>query len=178
MQRNKKWLDVKFNDRYSLLTISRLIPLFTYNRMKKLLYIFSIVLLASCSEENDPNPLGDSIHIYTEVLNKGQYDSEYGTENWEYMYLAWDEDESCNAYSTWVTWITTVNQLDYASWREIWWSSPGLNSDPDYLVFSDTYYDMTIDTTSISCQNNLGELQLIADPVQLINNGDYIINLN
>ena len=63
--------------------------------MRKLLYIFSIVILASCSDDDDPNPLGDSVHIYTEVLNKGQYDSEYGTENWEYMYLAWDNDKSC-----------------------------------------------------------------------------------
>ena len=134
--------------------------------------------LSTGIEAHKAGLLQEANKYYTEVLNKGQYDSEYGTENWEYMYLAWDDDESCNAYSTWVTWITTVNQLDYASWREIFWSSPGLNSDPDYLVFSDTYYDMTIDTTSISCQNNLGELQLIADPVQLINNGDYIINLN
>ena len=147
--------------------------------MKKYLYILSIILLASCSKDDDPilNP-EDQAFIYTEVINKGQYDTEYCTENWEYMYLAWDDDKSCTAYSTWVTWITTVNQLDYASWREKFWSSPGLNSDPDFIVYSDTYYDLNQDSTTISCQNNLGELQLIVDPIQLINNGDYIINLN
>ena len=46
----------------------------------------------------------------------------------------------------------------------------------DELAF--TYYDLNQDSTTISCQNNLGELQLIVDPIQLINNGDYIINLN
>ena len=58
--------------------------------MKKYLYILSIILLASCSKDDDPilNP-EDQAFIYTEVINKGQYDTEYGTENWEYMYLAW-----------------------------------------------------------------------------------------
>ena len=77
--------------------------------MRKLLYIFSIVILASCSDDDDPNPFQKiSVHIYTEVLDKGQYDSEYGTENWEYMYLAWDDDKSCTAYS-WMGYLD--NQL-------------------------------------------------------------------
>ena len=144
--------------------------------MKKLLYILSIILLASCSKDDDPilNPENQAF-IYTEVINKGQYDSEYGTENWEYMYLAWDEDRSCFAYNRWIAFCVGINQIAYVQWREIFWSSPGLNSDPDYVIFSNTLYDLEADTTSIDCNNNLGEQMFIQDITLLINNGDYVI---
>ena len=144
--------------------------------MKKYLYILSIILLASCSKDDDPilNP-EDQAFIYTEVINKGQYDTEYGTENWEYMYLAWDEDRSCFAYNRWIAFCVGINQIAYGLWREIFWSSPGLNSDPDYVIFSNTLYDLEADTTSIDCNNNLGEQMFIQDITLLINNGDYVI---
>ena len=144
--------------------------------MKKYLYILSIILLASCSKDDDPilNP-EDQAFIYTEVINKGQYDEEYGTENWEYMYLAWDEDRSCFAYNRWIAFCVGINQIAYAQWREIFWTSPGLNSDPDYVIFSNTLYDLEADTTSIDCNNNLGEQMFIQDITLLINNGDYVI---
>ena len=41
-------------------------------------------------------------------------------------------DKSCFAYNRWIAFCVGINQIAYAQWREIFWTSPGLNSDPDY----------------------------------------------
>ena len=147
--------------------------------MKKILYILSVVLLASCSQD-DELFLDNPVYIYAVDTNKEQY--EWDMPEYNFLYLAHSADRSCEIYADWVIFNYTSNgPLSYKDFLIYYFLPPfanGYGSKPDMLIYSNQVYDIDADSASITCQNNLDENLVVIPLADLVNNDDFITNLN
>ncbi len=147
----------------------------------KYLYIIALSLsFISCNSDDDIAILESEVFIYTIDPNKEQYEGDMS--DYQYLYLAHTSDKSCETLADWTTYNYTSNgPLSYEHYLIYYFLPPysiGYGSKPDYKIFSNNIYDIEVDSTEISCNNNIGESLLITNMSTLIENGDLIINLN
>ena len=138
-----------------------------------------LLLLQSCSQDDDPFQ-DNLVYIYAVDTNKEQY--EWDMPEYNFLYLAHSADRSCEVYADWVIFNYTSNgPLSYEDFLIYYFTPPfanGYGSKPDMLVYSNQIYDIDADSGSITCQNNLDEDLVVIPLANLVNNEDFITNLN